>query len=55
MGTCVLGCLIPGILAARKKDYKTHKKWMFRWTGSMWGASLIFRLIFLLLGPFLLF
>ena len=50
MGACVLGTLWAGIVAAKRKDIASHKKWMTRWYGSMWGAFLIFRILFLLGG-----
>merc|ERR1712050_653898 len=46
MGIMVLGPLIAGMLAILRKDVKSHKKWMYRWYGSMWGAFLVFRVIF---------
>lgn len=46
MGICVLGCLWQGIAAIKRKDIASHKKWMSRWWGTMWGAFLVFRVIF---------
>jgi len=50
MGTCVLGTLWAGIAAVKRKDIASHKKWMIRWYGSMWGAFLVFRVMFFLGG-----
>jgi hypothetical protein len=50
MGSCVLGTLWAGIAAVKRKDIAAHKKWMVRWYGSMWGAFLVFRVLFLLGG-----
>jgi hypothetical protein len=49
--TCT--CLYNGVRAAIRKDFVAHKKWMMRYCGAMWGIFLIFRLIFLLIGPLL--
>ena len=43
----LFGTLIPGVLAVLRKDIAGHKKWMTRFYGSMWGAFLVFRLMFL--------
>ena len=36
-----------------RKDFAMHKLWMMRYAGSMWGIFLVFRLMFLLIGPLL--
>lgn len=50
MASCVLGTLWAGIAAVKRKDIAAHKKWMIRWYGSMWGAFLVFRVVFLFGG-----
>ena len=47
--TCT--CLYKAVKAIIHKDIPTHKLWMSRYAGAMWGIFLIFRLIFLLVGP----
>jgi len=52
MGSNVLGSLWAGIAAVKRGDIAAHKKWMTRWWGTMWGAFLVFRVVFLLGGFF---
>jgi len=54
MITTVLSCLIAGLVAAWRGDYRSHEKWMIRWYGSMWGSFFIFRAWILLAGPFMM-
>lgn len=51
MAFTVLSCLFVGVRAAMHKDFVEHEKWMTRWYGAMFGAFLVFRVIFLLCGP----
>lgn len=53
MAACVLVPLIMGVRKARQRDFAAHRRWMVRWSGAMWGAFLVFRAIFLVLGPLL--
>lgn len=53
MAACVLVPLLIGVQKARQRDFAAHKRWMVRWNGAMWGAFLVFRAIFLVLGPLL--
>ena len=46
----VMATLVPGINAARRKDFAAHEAWMLRFYGSMWGAFLAFRLLFIAAG-----
>ena len=48
MFVLTMGPLFLGIRAAARRDIAAHKKWMNRFYGSMWGAFLCFRLLFLL-------
>jgi len=52
MGATLFSTLIAGVLAVRRGDIAGHKKWMTRFYGSMWGAFLVFRIVFLLGGFF---
>jgi hypothetical protein len=53
MGLCVYACAIMGIVSIRKRDFGAHRKWMFRYAGSMWGAFWLFRVMEFVLGPLL--
>jgi hypothetical protein len=44
MGAWLVGLLGIGVLAARRGDFQSHRRWMIRWFGAMWGSFLIFRL-----------
>ena len=48
-----VGTLAPGVLAGIRRDIPAHEKWMLRFFGSMWGAFLAFRLLFLVAGRLL--
>ena len=53
MAACVAYCASMGFIAARRKDWKAHGKWMMRCFGAMVGGFAIFRLTALLLSKFL--
>jgi Predicted membrane protein (DUF2306) len=53
MAACVYGCAIMGIVSIRRRDFATHRKWMLRYAGSMWGAFWLFRVMEFVLGPLL--
>jgi len=53
MGACVYACAIMGIVSIRRRDFGAHRKWMFRYAGSMWGAFWLFRVMEFVLGPLL--
>ena len=53
MGVCVYACAIMGIVSIRRRDFGSHRKWMFRYAGSMWGAFWLFRVMEFVLGPLL--
>lgn len=53
MSLCVYGCAVMGVVAIRKGDAATHRIWMFRFAGSMWGAFWLFRVMLFVLGPLL--
>ena len=53
MSACVYACAIMGIVSIRRHDFDSHRKWMFRYAGSMWGAFWLFRVMLFVLGPLL--
>jgi hypothetical protein len=53
MGICVYACAVLGIVSIRRRDFGAHRKWMFRYAGSMWGAFWLFRVMEFVLGPLL--
>ena len=53
MAACVLVPLVIGVQKAQQRDFTAHRRWMVRWSGAMWGAFLVFRAIFLVMGPLL--
>ncbi len=53
MAACVYACAIMGIVSIRRRDFDSHRKWMFRYAGSMWGAFWLFRVMEFVLGPLL--
>ncbi|MBT8446539.1 MAG: DUF2306 domain-containing protein, partial [Gammaproteobacteria bacterium] len=53
MSLCVYGCAVRGIIAIRSGDSDTHRIWMIRFAGSMWGAFWLFRVMLFVLGPLL--
>ena len=53
MSLFVYGCAVMGVLAIRKGDRATHRIWMIRFAGAMWGAFWLFRVMLFVLGPLL--
>ena len=53
MSLCVYGCAVMGVIAIRNGDSITHRIWMIRFAGSMWGAYWLFRVMLFVLGPIL--
>ena len=53
MGACVYACAIMGLVSIRRRDFDSHRKWMIRYAGSMWGAFWLFRVMEFVLGPLL--
>jgi hypothetical protein len=53
MSACVYVCAIMGIVSIRQRDFVSHRKWMFRYAGSMWGAFWLFRVMLFVLEPLL--
>lgn len=53
MSAFVYGTAILGVTAIRRGDAATHRKWMIRFAGSMWGAFWLFRVMLVVTGPLL--
>jgi hypothetical protein len=53
MALCVYSCAVMGVVNIRRRDFENHRKWMFRYAGSMWGAFWLFRVMEFVLGPLL--
>jgi Predicted membrane protein (DUF2306) len=53
MAACVYACAVMGIVSIRRRDFESHRIWMFRYAGSMWGAFWLFRVMEFVLGPLL--
>lgn len=53
MSFCVYGCAVQTVRTARAGDIVSHKIWMMRYLGSMWGAFWLFRVMLFVLGPIL--
>jgi hypothetical protein len=50
---CVYGCAVMGIAAIRNGNTESHRIWMIRFVGSMWGSFWLFRVMLFVLGPLL--
>jgi len=55
MFACSIGCMIPGVIAACRRDIATHEKWILRMYGAIWGQFLAFRLLFAIFGRITIF
>lgn len=53
MSACVYSCAVIGVLAIRAGNPASHRIWMIRFAGSMWGAFWVFRIMLLVTGPLL--
>jgi len=53
MALVVYGCAVKTVATARAGDITSHRVWMFRYLGSMWGAFWLFRVMLFVLGPIL--
>ena len=51
MGAFVFGTALMGVLSIRGGDRVTHRVWMWRFAGSMWGSFWLFRAMLLVLDP----
>lgn len=53
MSLCVYSCAVMGVIAIVNGDAATHRIWMIRFAGAMWGAFWLFRVMLFVLGPLL--
>lgn len=53
MSLCVYACAVMGVVAIRNGNAATHRVWMIRFAGSMWGAFWVFRVLLIATGPLL--
>ncbi len=53
MSACVYVCAVMGVAAARRSDAASHRVWMIRFAGSMWGSFWLFRVMLFVLDPLL--
>ncbi|MBI4940985.1 MAG: DUF2306 domain-containing protein [Actinobacteria bacterium] len=53
MSAVVYGTAVLGVLAARRGDAATHRVWMIRSLGALWGAFWLFRVMLVVTGPLL--
>lgn len=53
MAFVVYGCAVKTAMTARAGDIASHRIWMFRYLGSMWGAFWLFRVMLFVLDPLL--
>lgn len=51
MSFFVYGSAVMGVLAIRRGDADSHRIWMIRFAGSMWGAFWLFRVMLFVLDP----
>lgn len=51
MAFFVYGCAVKTVTTARSGDIASHRIWMWRFIGSMWGAFWLFRVMLFVLGP----
>ncbi len=51
MSLFVAGTAIQAVRAARRGDVATHRIWMIRHVGAMWGAFWLFRVMLVVTGP----
>ncbi len=53
MSAFVFGTAAIGVRAARSGDLASHRRWMIRFIGSMWGSFWLFRVMLVVTGPLL--
>ena len=51
MSFCVYGCAVMGVVKVRGGDMATHRIWMIRFAGAMYGAYWLFRIMLIVTGP----
>ena len=53
MSAFVFGTAVMGVRTVRRGDLASHRIWMIRYAGSMWGAFWLFRVMLVVTGPLL--
>jgi len=53
MSAIVYATAVAGVVAARRGDHGSHRTWMIRHLGSMWGSFWLFRVLLVFTGPLL--
>jgi hypothetical protein len=53
MSLCVYSCAVMGVVKAVRGDAESHRIWMIRFAGAMWGSFWLFRVMLFVLGPLL--
>ncbi len=53
MSAVVYGTAVMGVIRVRRGDVASHRTWMIRHIGSMWGAFWLFRVMLVFTGPLL--
>jgi Predicted membrane protein (DUF2306) len=53
MAAIVYGTAVMGVLAIRAGDRASHRVWMWRFVGTMWGSFWLFRVMLFVLDPLL--
>ncbi len=53
MAAFVYGCAVCGVWSIRTGDRESHRIWMFRFAGSMWGSFWLLRVMLFVLDPLL--
>jgi len=53
MSAFVFGSAAMGVWTIRKGDTASHRRWMIRYAGAMWGSFWLFRVLLVVTGPLL--
>ncbi len=53
MSAFVFGTAVMGVVTVRRGDLASHRTWMIRYAGSMWGSFWLFRVMLVVTGPLL--
>lgn len=51
MSAFVYGSAVMGVVTIRRGDAASHRIWMIRYAGAMWGAFWLFRVMLVVTGP----
>lgn len=53
MSAVVYACAIMGVVAIKRGNAESHRIWMIRFAGSMWGSFWLFRVMLFVIDPIL--